>query len=60
MYPHDLNNKEFFSDLKDVTLFLKREKVNEKQMYFTPHGLLQYISSMGLEANKILATALKI
>ena len=45
LYPYDLNSKEFFNDLKDV-LLLKRAKVNEEQMDFTPQGLLQYISSM--------------
>ena len=55
----DLNSEELFSHLKDVIRLLKRAKVNEEQMDFTPQGLLQHISSMGLEAYKTLATALK-
>ena len=34
--------------------------MNGEQKDLTPHGLLQYISSMRLEAYKTLTTALKI
>ena len=57
---HDLNSEKLFSDLKDIIFLLKRAKVYGEQMDFTIQGLLQYISSMGLEAYKTLAKALKI
>ena len=60
LYPYDLNSEELFSNLKDIILLFKREKVNREQKDFTHQRLLQYISSMKLEAYKTLATALKI
>ena len=58
LYPHDLNRKELSNDLKDVKHLLKRANVNGEQMDFTPQDLLQYISSMGLEACKTLTLLL--
>ena len=40
LYPHDLDNVELFSNLKDVILLLKMAKVNAEQLDFTPQGLI--------------------
>lgn len=47
-YPHDV----------DVILRLNWAKVSRKQMDFTSQELLQYVSSVGLEAYKTLTAAL--
>jgi hypothetical protein len=39
---------------------LKRANRNGEKLDFSPKGLLKYISSMGLDAYKILATILQI
>jgi hypothetical protein len=38
----------------------EQNRVGEKKLEFSPKGLLKYISPMGLEAYKTLATALQI
>ena len=40
LYPHDLNSEELFSDLKDVILLSKRDKVNGEQLDCTPQELI--------------------
>jgi hypothetical protein len=49
---------ELYQDYNDIIISLKRAKQNGKKLDFPPKGLLKYISSMGLEAYKTLATAL--
>jgi hypothetical protein len=54
-----LNGLKLYQDYKDI-ISLKKEKQNGEKLVFSPKGLLKYISSMGLEAYKTLATALQI
>jgi hypothetical protein len=49
-----------YQDYKDIIISLKRAKQNGEKLDFSLKGLLKYISSMGLEAYKTLATALQI
>jgi hypothetical protein len=55
-----LNGLELYQDYKDINISFKRAKQNGKKLDFSPKGLLRYISSMGLESYKTLATALQI
>jgi hypothetical protein len=59
-YSKDLNGLELYQDWKDIIISLKRAKQNVEKLDFSPKGLLKYISPMGLEAYKTLATALPI
>ncbi|XP_050340513.1 uncharacterized protein LOC126766873 [Bactrocera neohumeralis] len=59
-YPDDLDNEDLYRDIQDVLLLLKRAQKNEEQIGFSPEKVLLYISSMGLEAYKTLATAVRI
>ncbi|XP_065654553.1 uncharacterized protein LOC136081183 [Hydra vulgaris] len=58
-YSNDLNGIELFDDFKYIIDSLRRAKLQEI-MDFSPIGLLTYISSLGLESYKTLATALHI
>jgi hypothetical protein len=53
-----LNGLELYQDYKDIIISLKRAKQTVEKLDFSPKGVLKYISSMGLEAYKTLATAL--
>jgi hypothetical protein len=59
-YSKDMNGLEMYQDYKYMIISLKRTKQNGQKLNFSPKGLLKYISSMGLEAYKTLATALQI
>jgi hypothetical protein len=59
-YSKDLNELDLYQDYKDVITSLKRAKQNGEKMDISPKGLLKYISSMELEAYKMLVTALQI
>jgi hypothetical protein len=48
-----------YQDYK-TSSFPSKEENNGEKLDFSPKGLLRYISSMGLEAYKTLATALQI
>jgi hypothetical protein len=49
-----------YQDYKDIIISRKRAKQNRGKLVISPNGLLKYISSMGLEAYKTLATALQV
>jgi hypothetical protein len=55
-----LNGLELYQDYKDIIISLKIAKTEWEKLEFSPKGLFKYISSMGLEAYKTLATALQI
>jgi hypothetical protein len=58
-YSKDLNGFEL-SGLQGHRHFPQKSKTERGKLDFSPKGLLKYISSMGLEAYKSLATALQI